>query len=179
MKSARFASILRLLAENDVELIIVGMLAGVLQGAPLTTGDVDIVHRRTPENVKRLLKVLREIDAVYRHDPRRLSPNESHLMGSGHQLLESKFGDIDCLGTIDGGKTFESLIGSAVLLNIGDERTLRQIGDPLRSLPRRPGHQRTSGELHVAQRRGRQPVSLILRASSRRLSAQNLRSQSN
>jgi hypothetical protein len=59
MSSAKFASILRLLAENEVEAVVVGMLAGVLQGAPLTTGDIDIVHRRTAENVQRLLKDVR------------------------------------------------------------------------------------------------------------------------
>jgi hypothetical protein len=50
MKSARFADILRLLATEQVEFIVVGMTAGVLAGAPVTTLDVDIVHRRTPEN---------------------------------------------------------------------------------------------------------------------------------
>jgi uridylate kinase len=89
MKSTRFADILRLLAENEVEVVVVGMLAGVLQGAPLTTGDVDVVHRRTPQNVTRLLRVLEQIAAVYRHDPRRLVPTESHLLGPGHQLLET------------------------------------------------------------------------------------------
>lgn len=73
MTSGQFAKLLQLLAEHDVEAIVVGMLAGVLQGVPLTTGDVDIVHR--------------------------------HLMGPGHHLLESSLGDLDCLGTIDNGKT--------------------------------------------------------------------------
>ena len=40
-----------------VELVLVGGLAAVAQGAPLTTHDVDIVHRRTPENVDRLMGV--------------------------------------------------------------------------------------------------------------------------
>jgi hypothetical protein len=39
----------------DVELVLVGGLAAVVQGAPVTTFDVDIVHRRTEENVDRLL----------------------------------------------------------------------------------------------------------------------------
>jgi hypothetical protein len=87
MAHARFDEILRTLAANDVEIVVVGLLAGVLQGAPIATGDLDVVHRRTPENVARLVKVLREIGAVYRHDPRRLTPAESHLLGAGHQLL--------------------------------------------------------------------------------------------
>jgi hypothetical protein len=44
-----------------VELIVVGMTARVLEGAPTTTLDVDIVHRRTRENVARLLSALAEL----------------------------------------------------------------------------------------------------------------------
>jgi len=112
MNAARFGEILRLLAENDVEFIVVGMTAGVLQGAPVTTIDLDIVHRRAPENVARLLRVLREIDAVYRHDRRNLQPKESHLVSPGHQLLTTAYGDLDCLGTIDDDLGYDELLGS-------------------------------------------------------------------
>lgn len=96
------------------------MLSGVLHGAPVTTFDVDIVHRRTPENVQRLVAALKEIDAVYRADRRRIAPGESHLSGPGHQLLTTRLGDIDCLGTIDGEQTFEDLITEAVTLELGE-----------------------------------------------------------
>jgi hypothetical protein len=125
MQSARFAEILRRLAENDVEAIVVGLLAGVLQGAPVTTGDVDVVHRRTKENVARLLRVLADIDATYRHDPRRIRPGESHLLGPGHQLLETRFGDLDCLGTIDDGKSYDDLLQQSVLVELGTGLTIR------------------------------------------------------
>jgi hypothetical protein len=55
MSGARSAEILRLLVAGDVEFVVVGMAAGVLQGAPVSTLDLDIVYRGTPENVKRLL----------------------------------------------------------------------------------------------------------------------------
>jgi hypothetical protein len=124
MKTAKFAELLRALAAEEVEAIIVGMLSGVLQGAPLTTGDVDIVHRRTPENVERLLRVLARVNAIYRHDPRRLRPTASHLLGSGHQLLETDFGDLDCLGEIDGGRTFEELERHSSRLALGGDLSI-------------------------------------------------------
>jgi uncharacterized metal-binding protein len=65
MTHARFGEILRLLATQEVEFIVVGMTAGILQGAPVTTLDLDVVHRRLPENVARLLRVLVGLDAVY------------------------------------------------------------------------------------------------------------------
>ncbi len=46
--------ILALVAEG-VEFVVIGGMAGVLHGAPIATKDLDIVHRRTPENVGRLL----------------------------------------------------------------------------------------------------------------------------
>jgi hypothetical protein len=71
MTRARYAEVLRRLAANDVEFIVVGMMAGVLRGAPLLTADLDLVHRRSADNVSRLLGVLAGLDAIYRHDPRR------------------------------------------------------------------------------------------------------------
>jgi hypothetical protein len=116
------------------------MMAGVLQGVPLVTKDADILHRRTPENVARLLGVLREIGAVYRHDPRKIAPGESHLMGSGHQLLTTAFGDLDCLGTIDGEKTYDDMIGSTIRLRLdsGNMITVLELG-ALIAVKRRAG----------------------------------------
>jgi hypothetical protein len=37
MPRAQFAEILRLLAREEVEFLVVGMTAGILQGAPVTT----------------------------------------------------------------------------------------------------------------------------------------------
>jgi hypothetical protein len=103
-----------------VEFVVVGMAAGVLQGVPLTTLDVDIVHHRTPENIARLLAALAELHAIYRDDPRNLSPSESHLMGPGHQLLTTIYGDLDCLGAVDGDRPYEDLVAFTITLAIGE-----------------------------------------------------------
>ena len=60
-------TLLARLASSGVELVVVGGLAAVAQGAPLTTQDVDVVHRRTPENVDRLLAILGPLRRVGRH----------------------------------------------------------------------------------------------------------------
>jgi hypothetical protein len=132
MGSSRTADILRLLATSDVEFIVVGMMAGVLQGAPVSTIDLDIVHRRSLENVTRLLRVLGQLDAVARHDPRRLRPQESHLVGPGHVLLATTHGDLDCLGSIDGGRAYEDLLQETVEMDLADGLAIRVLG--LRSL---------------------------------------------
>jgi hypothetical protein len=60
--------LLRGLVNASVEFIVVGMTAGVLLGTPVTTFDLDIVHRKTPENVDRLLAWLLTIHAYHRLD---------------------------------------------------------------------------------------------------------------
>jgi hypothetical protein len=90
------------------------MTAAVMQGVPLATWDLDVVHRRTPENVERLLKVLDELGAVARDDPRHLRPDATHLAGTGHVLMKTRFGDFGCLGAIDGGRDYDDLIDSTV-----------------------------------------------------------------
>jgi hypothetical protein len=39
-------------------------------------------------------------------------------------LLETRFGDFDCLGAIDGGRDYEALLGSSVLVDF-EGRPLR------------------------------------------------------
>jgi hypothetical protein len=73
------------------------------------------------------LRVLQDIDAVARGDARRLRPSASHLLGPGHILLETRFGDFDCLGAIDGSRSYEDLLEASVALEL-DGRLLRVIG---------------------------------------------------
>ena len=73
----------------DVDFIVVGGVAGLLHRATILTQDVDIVHRRTPENIARLVAVIDGMDAVFRNDlaGRRLRPRPADFAGHGHVLL--------------------------------------------------------------------------------------------
>ena len=51
-------TLLGVLLEHQVELIVVGGVAAVLQGVPVTTVDLDVVHLRSVANVERLLQAL-------------------------------------------------------------------------------------------------------------------------
>lgn len=113
----RYRNLLRALAEARVEFIVVGGVAGVLQGAPIVTFDLDLVHRRTPENVQRLLGVLEALHARYR-DPRDLLPTASHLLGPGHNLLATDHGPLDLLGAIATGLAYEDLLADTVVLDL-------------------------------------------------------------
>jgi len=83
-RDADIESLLRALLDGGVELIVVGGVAAVLHGAPTTTRDLDIVHRRTPENIERLLAVLGALDATVR-EPGWSCKDRQHCWHSGCQ----------------------------------------------------------------------------------------------
>jgi hypothetical protein len=80
------------------------------------TYDLDVVHRRTPENIDKLLAVLAELGAHYRMRTD-LTPQRSHLQSEGHQLLATDLGPLDLLGTIfEGG--YEQLAPKSIEMEI-------------------------------------------------------------
>jgi hypothetical protein len=119
-----FREILTLLSKREVEFIVVGGVAAVLQGAEFMTRDVDIVHRRTPENIQRLLGVLEELDARYRSRPD-LAPNATPLSSAGHQLLRTSKGPLDLLGEIEEGLDYDALLACSEELSLGPGVTIR------------------------------------------------------
>jgi hypothetical protein len=101
MADSDFYAALLALSEADVDFLVVGGLAAVLNGAPVNTFDLDIVHSREPSNVARILQVLETLDEVFRIQPERQQrPNASHLTSSGHLNLITRCGPLDVLGTI-------------------------------------------------------------------------------
>lgn len=114
-----FTEILRVLCEHDVDFIVVGALSAVLQGAPIMTLDIDIVHERSEANVQRLLDALDELDAQYRgHGERVLRATADRLVGAGHQLMMTREGPLDLLGCIEDELDYEGLLDDTVLYSI-------------------------------------------------------------
>lgn len=116
-------TLLARLAASGTEFVLVGALAAVAQGAPLTTFDVDVVHRRDPPNVDRLLAFLASVDARYRGRPvgQVLRPTREALLGTGHQLLSTALGQLDVLGAVEGGREYPDLVRESVEIEIEGE----------------------------------------------------------
>ncbi len=86
-----------------------------MRGASLVTFNVEVVHPRAPENLKRLLAALAELDARSRMQPeRRIIPAASHLESRGRQLLMTRFGPFDLLREISNGHGYDDLLKDAV-----------------------------------------------------------------
>lgn len=126
-RATDFRRILGDLAAAEVEFIVVGGIGALLQGAPITTHDLDIVHRTTPENVDRLQRVLDRLGAVYRTSPGvRIAPLRDALEKDGHHLFITDAGALDVLGRIHGGLGYEELAPRAVALDLDGRRVLVQ-----------------------------------------------------
>lgn len=116
----RFLDALKALADAEVEFLVVGGVAAVLAGAPVSTFDLDILYRRTPENVERLVGALRKMTAVYR-DPagRRIEPNAETLASFRMNLLRTRHGDVDVMAEIGDRRTYEDCLARSHREDLG------------------------------------------------------------
>ena len=121
-KTEGLKELLQKLSENEIEFILVGGMAAVLHGAPVTTQDIDIVHKRTEQNVHKLLDLLRELDASYRGQPkgRKLFPTAKSLLGKGHHNLKTRLGPMDLLCELELDQGFEQLEPFTTRFSYGD-----------------------------------------------------------
>lgn len=109
MKKTDFVKVLSTLQSHEVEFIVVGGVSAVLQGVPVTTFDLDILHHRTPDNVEKLWQALQELNAHYRTKKDvRMEPTREGLLGPGHHLLLTDAGPLDVLGVVGTIKNFKS-----------------------------------------------------------------------
>ena len=120
----RLLANLKTLAAHEVKFIVVGGVGAVIQGCPVMTFDLDIVHERSQSNLRRLALALGELDAIYRSQPeRRLRPSLEALAGPGHHLLLTVHGPMDVLGEIGNGHGYGQLIKVSEPIEIGDGLT--------------------------------------------------------
>ncbi len=127
-KVADLEAALEVLASAGVEFVVVGGVAAVLHGAPVTTLDLDIVHDQTDENVDRLLGVLRGLHAEMRSVGDKITsrPTRDMLLGGGQLKLSTELGPLDVLCRLHTGEGYRELSETAVFK--GDERlTVRVI----------------------------------------------------
>ncbi len=116
----KFKDALEVLAKHRVDLVVVGGVAAVLNGAPIATFDLDVVHARSQDNLDRLAAALKDLEARYRDlGGRDLRPETSALAGDGHHLLLTRCGPLDVLGQIGNGRRYEDLLPDAVTINVG------------------------------------------------------------
>jgi predicted nucleotidyltransferase len=149
-----FHAILRILADQKVEFIVVGGVCAVLHGAPINTFDLDLVHARNRDNLDRLLVALQSLDAYYRgQGDQKIRPGVSHLASPGHQLLLTRAGPLDMLGTIGTGLGYEELLAHTVEMPVAIDLQVRVLKlDRLIDIKEQTGRDKDKAVLGILRR---------------------------
>jgi hypothetical protein len=106
-----YGELLRKLTECRVEFILVGGLAARVHGSSRFTDDLDLVYRRSLDNVTRLVECLAPLSPYLRGAPPGLPfhwKTETIMKGLNFTLTTS-LGPLDLLGEITLGGNYEDL----------------------------------------------------------------------
>lgn len=115
-----FSQLLQVLSRHQVEYIVVGGVAAVIHGAPMTTFDLDALVRVSQANATRLLGALGELEARFREHRQPIVPSRDDILAGGHLLLMTQAGPLDVLGFIGDRQQYEDLIDQTSEVRIGD-----------------------------------------------------------
>jgi hypothetical protein len=95
---------LRLLAEYQVNCVVVGGVAAWANGSSQATFDVDVCYARDVANLTRLIRALQSVNATLRGAPKDIPfiLDEETLRRGLNFTFETDVGDIDLLGEVSG-----------------------------------------------------------------------------
>jgi len=108
-------SVVAALAEVRLEAILIGNAAAAIQGAPVTTVDLDFMFRATPPNLAKLKRFARRLEAVI------LRPY--YPASNLYRVVNDERGlQADFMPAIHGVKSFNSLRSRAEKVELGGRR---------------------------------------------------------
>lgn len=120
MSSAPQRQLIRALADEGVEFVLIGGFAVAAHGYIRATRDVDIVFSTEPSSCERLAGVLRKLGAVIEladlPEPTGGITGE-WLQSGGHFRFATDAGPLDALSTAR-GLDYETLVGRAVTIDL-------------------------------------------------------------
>ena len=121
-----FEALLSALTRHEVTFIVVGGAAAIAHGSARFTQYLDIVYQRSQQNLNRLVEALAECKPYLRGAPPGLpfKWDRTSLSRGLNFTLVTAVGDIDLLGEIPGGGTYEDLAAGAIELQIFGIRCL-------------------------------------------------------
>lgn len=140
MAEVRFAPerILRVLAEHDVEYVLIGGLAAVVHGADQVTQDVDVTPKNQPANLDRLSAALHDLNARIRvegiPDGLAFDHDGASLARANVWNLTTDAGDLDITFRPTGTEGYDDLVASALSIEaFGAVIRVASLADVVRS----------------------------------------------
>jgi predicted nucleotidyltransferase len=118
--AADFKRIYELLTAAEVEFILIGGAAANLHGSPRFTLDVDVVYRRSEQNIQRLVDCLAPIHPYLRGAPPGLPfrLDRTVFRNGLNFTLTTELGDLDLLGDVAGGGAYEEMLPFVVMKSV-------------------------------------------------------------
>jgi hypothetical protein len=105
------------LEQAGLEVILIGNAAAALHGAPVTTVDFDFFFRKTPQNLKKLKTLAKDLNAVL------MRPY--YPVSDLYRLIREDDGlQADFMATIHGVRSFAALRAASNLVDFGGHRLL-------------------------------------------------------
>jgi predicted nucleotidyltransferase len=107
-----FPALIKLLSTTGVEFIVIGGVAAALHGSAHVTFDLDVLYRRTPENMKKVASALQDVRPYLRGAPEGLPFRlDADTIARGVNFtLATTLGDLDLLGEVAGGGTYDRVL---------------------------------------------------------------------
>jgi predicted nucleotidyltransferase len=109
---ASLEQVARLMQQNGVRYIVIGGWAAIVHGAARTTNDIDVVYARDRDNLLNLVTALTSHQPYLRGAPPGLpfKWDERTIQAGLNFTLTTTLGDLDLLGEVVGGGTYEELL---------------------------------------------------------------------
>ncbi|HEX4645458.1 MAG TPA: DUF6036 family nucleotidyltransferase [Verrucomicrobiae bacterium] len=114
--ATQFEQVARILAGHQVKFIVIGGWAAIFHGLARSTMDVDVVYARDRQNIQRLVEALHLLNPYLRGAPPGLpfSWDEKTIRNGLNFTLTTSLGDLDLLGEVAGGGSYEKLLPHTV-----------------------------------------------------------------
>ena len=132
-------------AEHRLEAVMVGNAAAALQGAPVTTLDIDFMFRKTPVNLKKLKAVAKSFEASI------LKPY--YPVSDLYRVVNDEQGlQLDFMGRLHGIRSFEGLRSRATTVSFGEHSLQVACLDDIIKSKRAAGRSRDLAVLEVLEK---------------------------
>jgi hypothetical protein len=118
--TTKFRDLLQTLVTGNVEFIIVGGAAATAHGSARLTEDLEVVYRRTPENIEHMVAALLPYDPYLRGAPPGLpfKWDEETIWNGLNFTLITALGALDLLGEITGGGGYDARLPYSIELQL-------------------------------------------------------------
>lgn len=120
-------TLLKVLAQSDLEFVLVGGFAGVVHGSSEVTRDIDICMQLDKGSILKLRKLLSQYRPIHRMHPQKLSfldhPKDTSTLKNIY--LSTTLGVLDILGEVKGLGVFEEIEPFSQYVNISKKDRVR------------------------------------------------------